>query len=336
MKKMLFAILPLAGCLSAKTYAQDNNTPNRFESQQIIIQKNGDQDANISVQINGEQVIINGKPLNEYKDKDITVKKKKMIIKDGDKIISEENMIADNGAGSFFSDEEKGITKKPFLGVATEDHDKGAQITQVNKGSAAEKAGLETGDIITKINEEPITNARQLTSVIGALQPGKEIDIAYIRKNKSRKTTALLGEKNEDNSKTFSFSSPDGNRKTIIIPDLNISGELSDLMNDFSKIPGMEFNIRKQKLGLKIQDTEKDEGVTVLDIEEHSACETAGIRKGDLILEINGRKIRNTEDAREELKDDAERLTYKMKIQRNGVVLDYEVRIPRKLKTMDL
>lgn len=61
---------------------------------------------------------------------------------------------------------------------------KGALVSQVNEGSPAELAGLKSGDIITQINDTPITQASQVKTTISLLRVGTQAKITVIRKKK--------------------------------------------------------------------------------------------------------------------------------------------------------
>jgi serine protease Do len=323
MKKLImYAGLLIFSASSISAFAQDEKSSAKSETREIIIQKKGDKESNITVQINGDQIMVNGKPLSENNDDNITIKKKRMIITDGNKVIMDSREDDDNGPSSFFSKK----TKKPFLGVSTEKDEKGARIANVSEGSAAEKAGLKEGDIITKINDEKIDGPQSLLNAIGQLNAGDEVKIAYIRGDKKAKTlTTTLGVRaEEEETRVFSFGSPEDLMKGFSFPDMGG-------IFDFSAEP-----VRKQKLGIKIQDTENNAGVKILEVEDESAGAAAGLLKDDIILEINGHKVTNTDEAREELKESPENNGYRIMALRNGKELNFDVKIPKKLKTADL
>ena len=103
---------------------------------EIVIRKNGEKDAKITVEMKGNDVLINGKPLSEFKDDDITVMKRNKVIRRESDFFVRPGM----GGNSFFNqDNEETI---PFLGVSTDKDEKGAKVAEVSKGSAAEKSGL--------------------------------------------------------------------------------------------------------------------------------------------------------------------------------------------------
>jgi serine protease Do len=98
-----------------------------------------------------------------------------------------------------------------------------------------------------------------------------------------------------------------------------------------------EYTIPNQrKLGLRIQDLEEGEGVKVIDIEKESAAEKAGLQKGDILVSIGGVKVANTDDARQELRPSPSKNGYTIKAKRAGKELTFEVKYPKKIKTLDL
>jgi putative serine protease PepD len=70
----------------------------------------------------------------------------------------------------------------------------GALITKLTSGGAAEAAGLKPGDIVTKVNDIPITSPTDLTAQVRALAGGSKAEITYVRDGNAAKVTATLGE----------------------------------------------------------------------------------------------------------------------------------------------
>ena len=71
----------------------------------------------------------------------------------------------------------------------------GALVSQVVDGSAAEKAGIKAGDIVTGINGKPVKDAAGLRNAIGMLSIGDRVDVALLRDGKPRRVTALVSER---------------------------------------------------------------------------------------------------------------------------------------------
>lgn len=347
MKKLVFAFLPwLFTAFGYKTMAQEEPKIKKEESQEIIIKKKGDKDTKLTVEITGDQVLINGKPLVEFKEDGITVNKKKIVVRDGSNFYFNDE--SGDRIGSFNWNSDKSSSTTAFLGVTTESVDKGAKIIEVTKESGAAKAGLQKDDIITKIGDENIDGPSTLSSVICSKKPKDEVKIAYIRNGKEKTVKATLGEKKV--LSTYSFSGPNGSFRSFSVPSVpraprspgfegmeelrEIYPDLADNMSDLD----FQFNSfpRRQKLGLKIQDTEDNNGVKILEVADSSAAYTAGLKKDDIITEIAGKKVNNTDEARELLHDNEEKYKYNIKARRNGSEMSFDIKIPKKLKTANL
>jgi serine protease Do len=141
-------------------------------------------------------------------------------------------------------------------------------------------------------------------------------------------------------TRSFSFSSPRGQARVFNFPRQapmmpNMEGLDALDMPAIAGMDGFEMFGRQKKIGLKFQDTEDGVGVKVINVEDSSTAAIAGLKKDDVITEINEKKIENTDDAREELVPEEGRKSYKIKALRNGAEMTFDVKIPRKLKTAD-
>ncbi|MBS1509746.1 MAG: PDZ domain-containing protein [Bacteroidetes bacterium] len=372
MKKLLLltAVVAFTG-MSFTAAAQDEEKTEqkekkeKKESQEIIIRKKGDKDTKIVVEIKGDKVTINGKPISEFKDGDITINKRDIKIWDGRNSFSFDPgdlNIDFKGPfnGSFNSD-----SHSAFLGVTTEVYNKdekkgddavlaeddngdGAKITAVTKESAAAKAGLQEGDIITKVNDKKITGPQSLAEAITSYKPKDEVTVYYKRDGKDKSAKAVLGENAFGGAMAYSFAGPDGNVRSFTMPKIPRGGMSlgtdgwksdGDAFSGFDRLGsgnGFTYFPRQQKLGLKIQDTEDGTGVKVLDTDKDSPAEKAGLKKDDVITEIGGKKITNTDEARTELRENGDKAAYNIKAKRNGSEMSFDIKIPKKLKTADL
>ncbi|WP_281535430.1 S1C family serine protease [Cryobacterium breve] len=70
----------------------------------------------------------------------------------------------------------------------------GALVSEVTSGGAAEKAGLKKGDVVTKFNGVPITDAKDLTAQVRVLAAGATADLVYVRDGKSFTVSVTVGE----------------------------------------------------------------------------------------------------------------------------------------------
>lgn len=346
--------------LGAQAQVIEKESPKgeRKETQEIIIRKKGDKDTKLTLEITSDKVIINGKPIAEFNEDGLTINNRKIIVREGNNVSIDLGRLQDGseiarrefernlegietgdiGSISIMSDKNNfSFNNKPyvFLGVTTEDDALGAKVTSVIEDGPAQKAGIAKGDIINKINDTKVTVASSLSEIIRAMKVGDKIKVSYTRDGKSKTANAILGESKSATSKTMTIVTKDGKTRSLIMPDM-------------PRAPRMEFNrefnfdgiegpfASRQKLGLKIQDTEDGNAVKILDVEAASAAATAGLQKDDLITEIAGVKVQNTDEAREQLQVNKDKSSYSLKARRNGSEMNFTIKIPKKLKTANL
>ena len=85
---------------------------------------------------------------------------------------------------------------RPLLGVVTCNYcDKGAIVEDIIPCGPADKAGLDPGDVITRINDKDINNKEDLVEAIGSNNVGDNVTITYMHYGRTETTTAELGEK---------------------------------------------------------------------------------------------------------------------------------------------
>jgi len=325
MLKLLKAIILLLAVTSGfvKASAQSSKIK-KSGDENIIIHKKDSTKEKITVVIDGDNITVNGKPVDEFKSDDVDIMKHDMdnefdVFADGDM----PTVIAPHTpqARAFSYDMKRSIkSNAAFLGVMTEKTDKGAKITEVTKGSAAEKAGLKEGDIITKIGDDAVTGPDDVYKAVGKRKPDEKVLITYMRDGKQLTANTTLGK--SEQVKVYSWNSPDGDAFGRTYPPNNFHFSWDD----------------KPRLGISAQDTEDGNGVKILDIDDDddSPAAKAGLKEDDIITQVNGKAITSTDDLKESLKDvkkgDKVKITYK----RNNQTQTVDVKFPKELKTIDL
>jgi S1-C subfamily serine protease len=68
----------------------------------------------------------------------------------------------------------------------------GALVSQVIEGSAAEAAGIRTGDVITTVNGQPVKSNSELRNAIGLLRVGDKVEVGLVRDGKPLRVTAVI------------------------------------------------------------------------------------------------------------------------------------------------
>lgn len=139
---------------------------------------------------------------------------------------------------------------------------RGAVITQVVKGSAADKAGLKPGDIVTQINGKRVKDADILRNTIGLLRVGEQVTLKILRDGKKQLLTASIEE--------HQLTQQGGDK----LHDQLKGASLADIQEG-SRLYG------------------QIEGIVVTSVESGSPARRAGLRKGDVIVSANRKPIRN-------------------------------------------
>jgi serine protease Do len=199
-----------------------------------------------------------------------------------------------------------GNPNKAFLGVEPSDKksDKGFSIGNVIKDSAAEKAGLKGGDVITAINDKKIATFDDLVKALSDKKVGDKIAIEYLRDDKANKAEATLGENKSGGSW---MTTSDGGEEIEIHLDNdfdfdfeggNIEIEGEDGENIFLFRPAKEGE-SKPFLGVLIDiENEGSQGVKLSGTAEGSGAEKAGLLKNDVVTSIDAKTVNSLEDIR--------------------------------------
>jgi serine protease Do len=335
-KKGAFILLAMA--MVAPVFAQKDDKvkekeKEKKETEQIVISRNGDK--KIVVEVDGNKVTVNGKPLEDYTGGDVTVLHNR--IKDLNALSGGYSQLFNNDG--FRALTTTGDANRPMLGVVTEKAEKGgAAIQSVTKESGAEKAGLKKGDVITKVGDTKIETPDDLTKAIRAHKAGDKIDITYLRDKKEQKANAELSK--YKGVTAYTFSSPGGQNYFggVPMPDMKELESLS--IPRVRTAPGQQFSWNwsggSPKMGLSVQDTEDGKGVKVVDVDEESNAAKAGIKEDDVITEVDGQAVNSADEIAKIIRDSKEKVSVKMKLNRNGKSETLDVKIPRRLKTADL
>lgn len=327
----------------------------REKTERIIIQKKGGKDEKMVIEIDGDKVKINGKEvrdsdsnivIREFGDRDVFLRMPEFHSFNfpNEHMHNYRNMqrnyerlgrtyqLHSGELQRKMKDVKERIEKRAFLGVGTDEVDKGLKITEVQKESAADVAGLDEGDIITKVDGKEMKASEQLVEVIRSHKPGDEVTIEYLRDGKKKTAKATL--KSIQMVEEFKF-----NWEPKEFPQFNFDGfkELELITpHGFGGDNNVFMFQRGPKLGATIQDTEDEKGVTVEEVEATSPAAKAGLQKGDVITEINSQKIANVGDARDAIREAKEKSVWTIKVERAGKPVTVEVKIPKELKKTEL
>jgi serine protease Do len=321
-RKSILALAVIAGTFQ---FVQAQEAPNVSRNENIIIRKKDSTKEKITVVIDGDDIMVNGKPVDDFKSDDVDIVKQNF------------DYDYDFGLGGAaiapaapFAPEAdvlrrrmitKVKTNAAFLGVMTEKTTEGAKITEVTEGSAAEKAGLKEGDVITQIDKEKVTGPDDLYKIVGKHKPDDKVAITYLRDGKQSSSNITLGK--PEKMRVYSWNAP-GNFN-------------NDFNRDFNRSFSFTLNDRP-RLGVAVQDTEDENGVKILEVEDEddSPAAKAGLKEDDVITQVNGKVIKSTDDLKENMKAVKKGDTLKITYKRNNQTQTVDVKLPKDLKTIDL
>ncbi len=163
----------------------------------------------------------------------------------------------------------------------------GAIVSEVTPDSPADKAGLKDGDVIVEFDGKPVHDSRHLKLQVAQTAPGKEVAVKVSRDGAEKAFEVTLKEFPQEKQ----FAKNNHGDKT--------SGDPTDgiTVDELNAAARQQFNIPKNVTGALISDVDAD-----------SAGAQAGLRPGDVILEINRKPVKSSEDAvamTENIKDDS-------------------------------
>jgi len=189
---------------------------------------------------------------------------------------------------------EKGKVARGYLGVSVSDltpdlaqgfgvpaGTRGAVIQNVLPDSPAGKAGIQAGDIAVAVNGKTVETSSALTRAISAVRPGGKVALQVLRKGQKKELTATVAQR------------PDEER-------------IARGSDDVEEEGGGEKAKGGEKLGIRVAPltpelarelrSQGDQGVVVVGVAEDGPADKAGIRRGDLILEVNLAPVTKVED----------------------------------------
>jgi len=155
--------------------------------------------------------------------------------------------------------------------------DKGALVGDVTEDGPAQKAGLKNGDVIVSVDGKAVDGPRELQLLVASKTPGSEVDVKFLRDGKNESVKVKLGDRSQ--AKDLAQNKPGG-------------GTTEPDVLDGVTVADIDADIRKE-----LDLPEATKGVVVTQIDADSASYAAGIRKGDVIHEINREPVTTAKQA---------------------------------------
>lgn len=146
--------------------------------------------------------------------------------------------------------------------------DEGALVSDLAPDGPAEKAGIKRGDVVVEFNGKKVTNVSDLTNLAAETAPGSEVDVKIIEDGKTKTVKVTLEE----------FPDQRVQMENEVRENLGI--RVKKLTPDIAK----RFNL------------DQDDGVIISNVQQGSSAADAGLKVGDIILEIDKKPINTLDD----------------------------------------
>ncbi len=157
---------------------------------------------------------------------------------------------------------------------------KGALVKGVQADSPAAKAGLELGDVIVDVDDQPIEDATELTTTLAQHQPGDTVKLSYVRNGGTKTVDVKLGEFQATEEDTGNGGSGHDVAETLGFQVQPLTPAVA------------------QQLGYS-----QTSGVVISQVSPYSAAAGAGLRAGMLVLRVDGKEVKTPADVEAAAKD---------------------------------
>jgi serine protease Do len=193
-----------------------------------------------------------------------------------------------------------------FLGVGVTDIDAertkalnlkdehGVEVTSVDADSPASKAGVKVSDVIVEYNGQRVEGIEQFLRLVRETPVGRQVKLLISRSGATQTLTATTGSRSVN---TFVWNGDDF--KQFKMPEIHIPDMPRTLMMWQSRTLGVESESLNSQLGEYFG---AKEGVLVRSVIKGSAAEKAGLKAGDVIVKIGGRKVTSPHDISDALR----------------------------------
>jgi serine protease Do len=155
---------------------------------------------------------------------------------------------------------------------------KGALVADVEPAAPAAKAGLKSGDVITKIDGKPVSDANSVTLAVTSTAPGTKLNLEVLRDGQTKDVAVTTGQRPGSHNKSDDESLSQNDNDTGVLNGVGVD-DLDPETREQLNLPG------------------RVKGAVITSVDPDSAAARAGLHTGDVILEINKKPVHSAQDA---------------------------------------
>ncbi|MBP9948038.1 MAG: PDZ domain-containing protein, partial [Vicinamibacteria bacterium] len=194
------------------------------------------------------------------------------------------------------------------------DSAQGVIVTDVTKGSPAEKAGVQLEDYIYEVDGRLVKDNSALTNYISSLSPGTTVTLKLIRSGAEKSVKITLGTFPENTASTTGGEDEEGDGEA----DEQAAANL-----------GLEIQTLTSTLRERIDLPESVRGVIVRSVEAGGAAELAGLARGDVIIMVSGEEVTSVKEFNSAVRRAASARVARLRVRRGDTVLVVALRLDR-------
>ncbi len=167
---------------------------------------------------------------------------------------------------------------------------RGEFVQRVEPGEAAQKAGIQAGDVITKVNGRDVTPDQTLSFLVANLAVGTRVPIELIRDGRKMQVNATLGKRPSEEELAASTFDPDSEENAMGEDESGASAQAT------AEALGLSVVDLTPAIARQIGVSPSQSGVVVSTVDPDSDAARKGIRRGFLITSVNRRAVESAED----------------------------------------
>ncbi|HYL39439.1 MAG TPA: PDZ domain-containing protein [Bryobacteraceae bacterium] len=179
----------------------------------------------------------------------------------------------------------------------------GVEISRVEEGSPAEKAGLKPGDVVLEYNGQRVEGMEQFGRLVRETPAGREVKLVISRNGATQTIAATVGARK---TKVMTFPG-------VEIPEIHIP----DIPQVFTTLRSPILGVEAEALGPQLADYfGVKEGVLVRSVIKDTAAEKAGIKAGDVIVKVDGTNVTTPNELSSAVRAASSRKTFAIELMR--------------------